>query len=75
MKTAFLHNMTNQMIAPAEAIEQDITLLCDSSQVKDKETASRLVTSIQQHGDTIAQLLKNLLNISDEEKGKEVADA
>ncbi len=73
LKTAFLHNMTNQMLAPAEAIERDVNTLCDFSQKIDKATASQLTEDIQRRGNNIAELLKNLINISDEDLGKEVA--
>jgi len=73
LKTAFLQNMTNQMIAPAETIEKDVNALCNFRKDTDKVTASQLTEDIQQKGNTIAELLKNLIHISDEDWGKEVA--
>lgn len=64
IKTAFLHNMTNQMNPLAEAIEQDVSVLCNSSSETD---TAQLANDIQQKGNTIAELLKNLLNISNDE--------
>ena len=68
MKMAFLHNMTNQMLEPAAAIHHDVSALCDRGSGDTTTT-----TSILQNGNTIAELLKNLINMSDEE-GKEVTD-
>jgi len=66
MKTVFLHNMTNQMISPAEAIVTDVDAL---SRFTGNEAA--LADDIQQQGDTIADVLKNLITLSDEEIRKE----
>ena len=72
MKTAFLHNMTNQMLGPAEAIEKDVSALCNDK--VGNQDISQLSDDIQQKGNTIAELLDNLINISADEKRKEVAD-
>ena len=72
MKTAFLHNMTNQMIGPAEAIDRDVSALCNDK--VGNQDISQLSDDIQQKGNTIAELLDNLINISADEKRKEVAD-
>ena len=69
MKTAFLHNMTNQMMEPAETIEQDVLQLCSKSEC---DTA-QLVSDIQEKGKTITELLKNLITMSDDEMRKEAA--
>ena len=83
MKTAFLHYMTNKMSGPAITIEKDVDILvkatADSQRSQDGEcnsgmlpiTNSQLAIDIQQSGQTIAELLKNLLNISDDEIEKE----
>ena len=68
MKTAFLHNMTNQMLEPAVAIGNAVDALCDSNYRKGQEETSQLVADIQQNGKAITELLNGLLNISDEEK-------
>ena len=67
MKTAFLHNMTNQMMAPAEAIENDVQQLCSQSE----RDTTQLVSDIQEKGKTITELLKNLISMSDDEMRKE----
>lgn len=73
MKTAFLHNMTNQMLEPSEAIDHDVEALCSTSHTE--QDTIRLADDIQQNGTTITELLKNLLNMSDEDIRKEVQDA
>ena len=67
MKTAFLHNMTNQMLAPAEAIHRDVAALGNLNDGKEKRDALQLVGDIRKNGNTIVELLKNLLNMSDED--------
>ena len=73
MKMSFLHNMTNQMIAPADAIDEDVNALCNVNSRPDKEEIVRLADDIQQKGNTIADLLNNLINMSEAEMRKEVA--
>ncbi len=73
MKTAFLHNMTDQMIGPANVIEKDVTGLCHANSSLGKDDAKRLTDDILQNGDTITKLLNNLLSLSEEETGKEVS--
>ena len=60
MKTAFLHNMTNQMQEPAEAIDRDVNAMLEGG----ADTAD----DIQNNSNRITELLNNLLNMSDEEK-------
>ena len=67
MKTSFLHNMTNQMMEPAVAIEQDVQQLCSQS---DRDTA-QVVSDVQKKGKAITELLKNLISMSDDEMRKE----
>lgn len=77
LKTAFLRHMTNQMLEPAQAIDRDVTALCtigDNGVDSEAEAAQR-VERIQQNGDTIAQLLSQLLNLSEDEMRKEVEHA
>ena len=72
MKTAFLHNMTNQMIGPAEAIEKDVNALCSGN--AENQDIVYLSDDIQKNGGAIAELLDNLISVSADEKRKEVAD-
>jgi len=71
MKTAFLHNMTNQMIGPADTIDRDVCELSNSIHNMEKWKAKQLANDIQQNGNTIAELLKALIHLSDEEMRKE----
>ena len=73
MKIAFLHNMTDQMIEPANTILNDVNALCDFEHSQGKEEASRLTDDIQHQGKVITELLNNLLLMSEEEIEKEVA--
>lgn len=66
MKTAFLHNMTNQMVAPVSAIGQSVSTLCNHCRDMAQADANRLVDDIKEQGDTIANLLNNLLKSSEE---------
>ena len=66
MKMAFLHNMTNQMVAPSETIIKDVEALSTLGTFKEGQIEA-LADDIQQNGDTITDLLNDLINISDEE--------
>lgn len=70
IKTVFLHNMTNQMIAPSYAICDDVVALCNNGSDR-----SSLVKDIQKQSRTITELLNNLINLSDEDMRKEAANA
>ena len=70
MKTAFLHNMTNQMVEPADAIRKDVAALNTFGNDADAQEMNRLTDNIQQNGSTITGLLNDLLLLSDEEKKK-----
>lgn len=65
MKTAFLHNMTDQMLAPAEAICRNVETLSNGD--ADMQEAAE---DIPRQGKTITRLLDHLINISDEEPGE-----
>jgi HAMP domain-containing protein len=71
MKTSFLHNMTNQMVGPANSIDRDVDTLCNCP---DAANRSQLADNIQSNGKTITDLLKNLINISDEERIRKEGD-
>lgn len=60
MKTAFLHNMTNQMVAPADAIDVGVKSLASGIR-------SQVADEILHQGNTIAELLQNLISMSDVE--------
>ena len=71
MKTAFLHNMTDQMLAPSFAIDKDVSALSHFDKKTSTQTVSQLVEDIQQNGDTITQILNNLINLSEKEEDLE----
>lgn len=70
MKTAFLHNMSNQMEGPASAILEDVNSLCDVTRLTDRKDIDRLTADIEQQGKTIAELLDNLLHVSEEDTNR-----
>lgn len=72
MKTAFLHNMTNQMVGPAEAINNDVEALVHGMGHTTVPITQR-VDDILQNGNTITELLNNLISVSDEDMRKEAA--
>ena len=82
LKTVFLHNMTNQMIEPSSAINKSVVALCginsdepgDQASYSTTEDTSQLIDDIQANGDTIAELLNNLIRLSDETIRKEAAN-
>ena len=63
-KTKFLHNMTNQMLAPADAIAMDVEVLCDPEHEPDRQEAKRVEQNIQQQGKFITEVLNHLLELS-----------
>ena len=73
MKTAFLHNMTIKMVEPSNTIIKDVNDLCGDSQEFDQEGISVLANDIQKNGEDIAELLNNLLKMSDDDSRKEAS--
>jgi methyl-accepting chemotaxis protein/sigma-B regulation protein RsbU (phosphoserine phosphatase) len=73
MKTAFLHQMTNQMVEPAEAIDNHVATICQNYHTISAEDATREIESIRQNGNTIIELLDNMIHTADSETGKEDA--
>lgn len=71
MKTVFLHNMTDQMVAPTIAIDDDVTALNRFDKDTSNKNINRLVDDIQQNGNTITQILNNLINLSEKETEQE----
>lgn len=72
MKTAFLHHMSDQMLPPAQAIDKDVESLCGVDKKVKREEPAKLVENIQKNGNTIAMILNQLLNQSEEDIRKEV---
>ena len=72
MKTAFLHNMTNQMIAPSQAIKESVETICTHYHDISQQQVDHETDIIQQEGDKIIDLLNHLLQSAEKENGKEV---
>jgi len=72
MKTAFLHNMTNQMAAPSNQISDFVKRLCQGH-AGTAETG-RLAKDIEKQSKVIVELLDDMIQTADDEKGKEVDD-
>ena len=70
MKTAFLHNMTNQMMDPAGSIMQSVDHIHDMGNRLEPEETDRLVADIQQQGLAITELLNNMLRTSQDTETK-----
>ena len=73
MKMAFLHNMTNQMIAPSLDINKRVTELCDSYKDISLQKMDGDVKVINEQGKVIIDLLGNLIHAAEDETGKEAA--
>ena len=69
MKTNFLHNMSDQMMAPVSDITQRVMTISDPASELSEKEVDRLVDEIQDRGGKITALLNQL--ISDSEKIKE----
>lgn len=62
VKTAFLHNMTDQMIPPVRTIEKDVALMSD--QIGEQQEIAPLVKEIDEQGQIVTGLLNHLLDVS-----------
>ena len=69
IKLNFLQNMTNQIIAPSEAVSQSVANLCDNYQAISQEEARREVDAIKQQDEIIFNLVDKMLHTS--KSGKE----
>jgi methyl-accepting chemotaxis protein/sigma-B regulation protein RsbU (phosphoserine phosphatase) len=74
MKTAFLHQMTNQMLTPAETLNNHVTTLCKNYRTISAEDADQKIEAIHQQGKTIVHLLDDMIHSADNETGKEEAN-
>ena len=66
MKTAFLHNMTIQMVGPANAICMDVNIMCNNGDDAGDARVDSLTDDIQKKGEDITELLNNLIDMSQE---------
>ena len=72
VQTTFLHNVTNRMIPPSEAIYGSVTLLCDNYQHISRQEADKEVALIKEQSETILDLLSRKFDASyRSEAGKE----
>ncbi|MBE6260502.1 MAG: HAMP domain-containing protein [Prevotella sp.] len=75
MKIAFLHNMTNQMMDPAKAIAASVERLCQSESEERtadyRDRCAQEVDTIKSQSKVITDVLNQLLDAADSEKGKE----
>ena len=74
MKTAFLHYMTNQLIAPSDAIDKSVTTLCNHFDDINSAEAGRQVDIISHSSEEILRVLDHMLQTAVSDKGKEGAD-
>lgn len=71
VKTTFLHNITNKMIAPAESIEDSVKALCDHYEDITLTEANEKKENIKRQSEMILELLRHNFNVSsDEERRK-----
>ncbi|MBQ8656306.1 MAG: HAMP domain-containing protein [Prevotella sp.] len=63
MKTAVLHNMTNQMIIPVNNICNDVNTLCRYGHSMNKTEVRQVVDNIQNESQTVTELLNDLLEV------------
>jgi methyl-accepting chemotaxis protein len=70
MKTSFLHNMTNQMMEPSGIIEKDVSRLRGHWREMSEEETRSMTEEIQQQGNTITELLKDMLTDEEAEENK-----
>ena len=64
VKTAFLHNMTDQMLKPVGMIKSNVNMLCEHRQEMDQQEAGQTVNTIQEQGKIVMRLLNDLLDVS-----------
>jgi len=64
VKTSFLHHMTNQMMAPVVSIVESVTDIRDNGRGMAQDQVRTAVDNITHQGDQVAQLLNDLLAVS-----------
>ena len=70
LKTNFLYNMSDQMVAPVDGIRKRVLTISDPSKQLTEEETNQLVDGIQQRGEKVTALLNQL--IAESEKIEEV---
>lgn len=71
VKTAFLHNMTNQMVEPTETIDKSVRTLCDDFQTLTMEETEQMYGVIKTQSEAIVSLLDQQLQSAQKADGKE----
>jgi K+-sensing histidine kinase KdpD len=65
MKTNFLYNMSDQMMAPVGGIVKSVETICDHSGETAEEDTGELVDEIQRQGSKVTALLNELIKDSE----------
>jgi methyl-accepting chemotaxis protein/sigma-B regulation protein RsbU (phosphoserine phosphatase) len=73
MKTAFLHQMTNKMLEPSETLNSHVATLCSNYYTISPDDASHEIEIIRKQGNTIIDLVDDMIQSADNETGKEDA--
>ena len=71
VKARFLHNVTNNLIAPAESIDNSAKTLCDHYGDITLTEAKKIQANIQQQSKTIIELIGHYFNVSSNKTGRE----
>lgn len=72
MKTSFLHYVTNQMVAPSQEILRCAKILQERYHELSSREIGYVVDTINKKSDTIVEQLDNMLDVAENEAGKEV---
>ena len=67
VKTTFLHNVTNRMIAPAESINTSVSNLCEHYEDMTLKEADKEIYNIKKQSETILELLSHKFDFSHKE--------
>lgn len=70
MKTAFLHNMTNQMVDPSNKITISVTSLCDLYESGGMDQSEPVVETISNQSKVMVDILKDMLKTADKDQEK-----
>ncbi len=73
VKTTFLHNITNKMIAPAESLSNSVDILCDRYENITLAEANKEIDNIKQQSENILELLSHKFDASTNNTGKEAS--
>lgn len=73
MKSSFMHYMTDQMMLPADTIDESVITLCNNYNELSRQEIDQLVETIEKQSDTIVDLLGKMLQVADSETRKGAA--